>query len=271
MLKVGIFGCGAIGSSLAGKISNKYKNEAKISGLYDIDYLKAKALSDLLPGKKSLTVRNVDELIRKSDLVVEAASASVSFEVAKRSISLGRDVLVMSVGGIIEKLSLLSKLAQAKNCRVYIPSGAISGIDALKASVLSGVKSVVLTTYKNPVSFRGVEYIKRKSIDLNKITKDKVLFSGPAREAIKLFPQNINVAAVLSIAGIGSHNTQVKIIASPKTKNNVHKIEIVSGAGRVITETQNILHPDNPKTSYLAVLSAEAVLKQILEPVKIGT
>jgi aspartate dehydrogenase len=98
-----------------------------------------------------------------------------------------------------------------------------------------------------------------------------VLFSGKAKEAVKFFPQNINVAAVLSLAGIGSSKTKVKIIASSKVKRNIHEIEIESEAGRVFTRTENLIHPDNPKTSFLAVLSAASLLKQILSPLRIGT
>ena len=98
-----------------------------------------------------------------------------------------------------------------------------------------------------------------------------MLFSGSARDAIKFFPQNINVAGTLSIAGIGEDKTLVKIIASPEITKNIHEIEIQSEAARINTCTQNLLHPDNPKTSYLAVLSAIATLKQILEPIKVGT
>lgn len=106
---------------------------------------------------------------------------------------------------------------------------------------------------------------------MDKIKKDTLLFFGNAKEAINFFPQNINVAGLLSIAGIGQNKTKVKIIASPKTKKNIHEVYIESKAARIFTRTENILHPDNPKTSYLAVLSAIATLKQILEPVKIGT
>ncbi|MFZ2357253.1 MAG: aspartate dehydrogenase domain-containing protein, partial [Candidatus Omnitrophota bacterium] len=88
---------------------------------------------------------------------------------------------------------------------------------------------------------------------------------------VKYFPQNINVAAILSIAGIGAVKTKVRIVASPKISRNIHQIEITSEAGKVFTRTENVLHPGNPKTSYLAFLSAVATLKQILEPVKIGT
>ncbi|MCM8781346.1 MAG: DUF108 domain-containing protein [Candidatus Omnitrophica bacterium] len=88
---------------------------------------------------------------------------------------------------------------------------------------------------------------------------------------MRFFPQNINVAATLSLAGIGSKNTIVRIIASPQTTRNIHQIEIESEAGRIVTRTENTVHPDNPKTSYLAVLSAVATLRDILESIRIGT
>ena len=162
-------------------------------------------------------------------------------------------------------------MAGKNRCRVFIPSGAIAGIDGLKASRGVTVRKVTLTTRKHPRSFAGVRYIQDKKIDLGSITKDTVLFSGSAGEATVLFPQNVNVAGVLSLAGIGADKTEVRIIASPDTRNNIHEIEIESSAGKIFTRTENVLHPENPKTSYLAVLSAAAALRQIVEPVRIGT
>jgi aspartate dehydrogenase len=179
--------------------------------------------------------------------------------------------MIMSVGGIVNRFKELSALAKKYNAKVYIPSGAISGIDALKAARIGKIKKVTLTTTKNPLSFRGVKYIEKKGLDLNAIKKDRTLFCGVAKDAVRYFPQNINVAAILSIAGLGEDKTRVKIVASPRINKNVHEIEIESEAARIFTRTENILHPDNPKTSYLAVLSAVAMLKQILEPIKIGT
>jgi aspartate dehydrogenase len=103
------------------------------------------------------------------------------------------------------------------------------------------------------------------------LKKDKILFSGTAAQAVKYFPQNINVAAVLGLAGMGMHKTKVRIIASPSVRKNIHEILIESKAAKIFTRTENILHPQNPKTSYLAVLSAMATLKQILQPIKTGT
>ena len=141
---------------------------------------------------------------------------------------------------------------------------------ALKAANIAGVKKVILTTRKHPNSFSGVEFVK-KHFKLAGLKKDKLLFNGSAAQAVKYFPQNINVAALLGLAGIGMRKTEVRIIASPGVKKNIHEIEIESKAAKIFTRTENILHPQNPKTSFLAVLSAIATLKQILQPIKIGT
>ncbi len=264
-LKIGIVGCGAIGSSLAKVIARDLSRQARLAAVYDIDRGKAERLA------QRLAVDSLERLIDKCDLVIEAASAKSSWKIAKCVLREGRDMMIMSVGGIVTHYKELLTLARRYNTSVYLPSGAISGVDALKAANRGKIKKVILTTRKNPLSFKGVRYLEDKGINIHKIKKDKVLFFGSAAEAVRHFPQNINVAAVLSIAGIGPERTQVKIIASPSTKKNIHEIQIQAEAGRIFTRTENILHPDNPKTSFLAVLSAIATLKQILEPVKIGT
>lgn len=270
-LKIGIVGCGAIGSSLAKIIVHDFSKKAELVALYDKVAGKSEKLAESVLNNKLLAVASLEGLIHKSELVIEAASADSSWYIAKKTLSCGRDIMIMSVGGIVSHVGRLSKLGDYYRAKVYIPSGAISGIDALKAAVLGKIKSVILTTRKNPLSFEGLKYVRDKKLNLGKMRKDTILFSGTARQAMRFFPQNINVAGILSIAGIGEVNTRVKIIASPKLKRNIHEIKIESSAGKIFTRTENILHPDNPKTSYLAVLSAVATLKQILQPVRIGT
>lgn len=267
-LKIGIAGCGAIGSSLAEAVVSKFAKRAELSGLYDIDVKKGSELSRKL--KKNVTAKSLEELINNSDLVIEAAGAHSSLDIAKKSVSSGRDVMVMSVGGLISGFLELKELAQQKNARVFIPSGAICGIDGLKASAQAKINKVTLTTKKPPKAFSSVQYIKDNKIDLDAIKKETVIFEGNALAAVKSFPQNINVAATLSLAGIGAEKTTVRIVASPEITRNIHEVEIQSEAGSIVTRTENVIHPNNPKTSYLAVLSAIAVLQQILEPVKIG-
>lgn len=270
-LKIGIVGCGAIGSSLARALVGDLAKKAALVSLYDIDISKARGLSRAVSKNDRLAAGRIERLIEKSQLVIECASSRSSFAIAKKVLTKGRDIMMMSIGGIVGKWPELSALAQKHNARVYLPSGAISGIDALKAAAQGKISKVILTTRKNPAAFRGVDYVEKKGIKPDHIKEDTLLFSGSAKDAVRFFPQNINVAAVLSIAGIGEDKTQVRIIASPETRQNIHEINIESEAGKIFTRTENILHPDNPKTSYLAVLSAVATLKGILEPVKIGT
>jgi len=269
-LKIGIVGCGAIGSSLAKEIVVGLRDSACLVALYDIKFEKSKSLSKKLVKNTKFCVVNLETLIRKSDLVIESSCAKAAWEIARKSLSNGRKVMVMSVGGMVGHLDQLLVLAKKFNAQVYFPSGAISGIDALKAANIDGVQRVVLTTRKHPDAFKGVEYVVKK-FKLAGLKKDKILFSGTAGQAVKYFPQNVNVAAVLGLAGIGMYKTKVRIIASPSVHKNIHEILIESKAAKIFTRTENILHPQNPKTSYLAVLSAIATLKQILQPIKIGT
>ena len=270
-LRIGIVGCGAIGSSLAKAVAKNFFQAAELVALYDINSEKAKKLSAIISKDKQLAVENLARLIIKSELVIESASAKTSWEIARKSLTAGRGIMIMSIGGVVSHSGELRALAKKHGVKVYLPSGALSGVDALKSAALGKINQVTLTTIKHPRAFSGVDYINRKKINLSKIKKDTLIFCGSARQAMRNFPQNINVAGVLSLAGIGAGKTLVKIFASPKVKKNIHEVRISSAAAEIFTRTENILHPDNPKTSYLAVLSAIATLKQILEPVKIGT
>jgi len=270
LLKIGIVGCGAIGSSLAKRIRSDFRDSSRLTGVYDVDLDKSRKLSGALDNKK-LAVHDLDILIKRADLVIEAASAKVSLDVARRTILRGRDIMIMSVGGIIEKYNELANLAKKHNSRIFVPSGAVCGLDGLKAAMCGKIRNVMLTTRKPPAGFKGVPYVLKKKINLERLKKDTVIFQGEALKAVEYFPQNINVAAVLSIAGLGARNTRVRIIASPSIVRNTHEVEIEGSSGKIFTRTENVIHPDNPKTSYMAVLSAVAVLKQILEPIKIGT
>ncbi len=269
-LKIGIVGCGAIGSSLAKEIVANLHHWATLAAIYDIRPEKAQALAKFLKKSAKLCAGNLDALIKKSDLVIEASSAKAAWPIAQKSLSRQRKVMIMSVGGLVNHVVRMFALAAKNRTQVYFPSGAIAGIDALKAANIAGVKKVVLTTRKHPQAFKGVEYVE-KNFKLLGFKKDKVLFSGSAAQAVKYFPQNINVAAVLGLAAIGMRKTRVCIIASPRVKKNIHEVLIESKAANIFTRTENVLHPQNPKTSYLAVLSAVAVLRQILQPVKVGT
>ena len=268
-IRIGIVGCGAIGRALAKFIDKKLNKVASLSALCDLDLARALLLKNSLKRSKPV-VAELDNLIKKSDLVIECASPKISYQAAKKAISKKKNILIMSIGGIISREKELFALARKNKSFIYLPSGAICGIDGLKALSLVGIKKVTITTRKPTKALEGAEYIIKKKINLRRIKKETVIFKGNALGAIKNFSKNINVAGLLSIAGIGTKKTVVWIITSPKYKRNSHEVQIESKAGKITTISENVAFTENPKTSYMAALSAMAVLKSIFDPVRIG-
>ena len=162
------------------------------------------------------------------------------------------------------------KKAQRKGITIFIPSGAICGIDGVLASFQGKIKSCLLTTSKPPQGLKNVEYLKRKKIDLDTIKKETIVFQGSAGEAFRRFPQNINVASTLLLAS-RFKGLKVCIKADPHLKTNMHEIALESKMGRIQIKVQNLPSKENPKTSTLAIASTQALLKKICSNIKIGT
>ena len=267
-LKIGIIGCGTIGSEIAKACKTRMRGAIDLVGICDTDREKIELLQKTLKAK--VPALKADDIIKKSDLVVEAASALISADIIKKAIKNKKDVLVMSVGGLLGNEKLLEKAAKS-GVRVYMPSGAICGIDGLKSASVGKIDSVSLITRKNPKGLSGAPYLKNKNINIWDIKEETVIFDGNAADAIKGFPQNVNVCAVLSLAGLGAKNTRVRIITSPGYVKNIHEVEIAGEFGRITTKTENMPSKTNPKTSQLAVFSAIATLQGIAENIRIGT
>ncbi|MFH0924879.1 MAG: aspartate dehydrogenase [bacterium] len=264
--KVGIVGCGNIGNYLAKFLDREEYFELK--ALADIDRERARNLANLLSSQPSV-VSNL-ELVDLVDLTIESACPQVVPGLVRNTILKKRNILVLSVGGLVSEPDLLDLIRKNKETQVYIPSGAIAGLDAVKAAAASGgIKKVTLTTTKPPKGLEGAPYIKDKNIDLFRINVPTVIFEGTAREAINAFPKNINVAISLSIAGIGPDMTIVKIVANPNTDVNSHEITVEGDFGKIETRTENVPCPFNPRSSYLAVLSTIALLKGMTSSLKL--
>jgi aspartate dehydrogenase len=154
---------------------------------------------------------------------------------------------------------------------IFLPSGAIAGLDGIK-SVKDELESVSITTTKHPRSLKGAKFFENSKINLDSISSPMTVFEGTAKEAVSLFPANINVAALLSLSGIGSERTNVKIVADPDTDKNTHHIEAAGKFGKMTFTIENFPDPDNPKTSRLAILSAiETLKKYCSNDIQIGT
>lgn len=179
----------------------------------------------------------------------------------------------MSVGALLDEsiYDILHDACSHFRKTIYLPSGAIAGLDGLK-SVKDELESVSITTTKHPNSLKGATFFETFDIDLDSIAKPTTIYEGTAKEAVSLFPANINVAALLSLSGIGSDKTAVKIVADPSTDKNIHHIEARGKFGRMTFNIENLPDANNPKTSRLAILSAIQTLKKYCsDGIQIGT
>jgi aspartate dehydrogenase len=181
--------------------------------------------------------------------------------------------MIMSVGALLDEsvFEILFDACKEFKKKIYLPSGAIAGLDAIK-SVKDELESVTLVTTKNPKALAGAKFFETSNMDANAIAQKTTIFEGTAKEAVTLFPANINVAALLSLAGLGSTKTAVKIVADPATDKNTHRIEAAGKFGKITISVENIPDKTNPKTSRLAILSAIECLRAVCtDDIKIGT
>jgi aspartate dehydrogenase len=259
---VGLIGCGAIGRDIAKAIQGGSVPNATVVALFDVDEGQGKALVDTLSGDVPFAT-DIHKFLATDGLgvVVECASPVAVRAHAKDALLAKKDLVVMSTGALVdaELLSELTETAQDQGCRLMAPSGAIGGIDAIRAAE-DGLDEVTLTTTKRPEGLRGSPGF--REWEDREITDPQVIYEGPAAEGVKLFPANVNVAATLSLAGLGPQKTKIKVVADPDAPGNVHQIEAKGDFGVMRFTFENRPHPDNPRTSYLAILSAIELLRQ---------
>jgi len=209
----------------------------------------------------------------KPHVVVEAASHDAVREHAGPLLEAGVSLILLS-GGALHDDALrhrLERLAEEKGASLYVPSGGIGGLDALKAVVAAGCERVEIAVTKPPAAWKNIPYVERLGVDLDRLDGPRVLFDGTAREGVPHFPQNVNIAAVLSMAGIGFDRTRLKVVADPALKLNTHYINVRGKTGTVSLKFESVPFPDNPKTAMLACFSALAALKEFRGRVRYGT
>jgi aspartate dehydrogenase len=273
-LGVGLIGCGAIGSVLAHAIDEGEAGNTRLIIVYDLLLQKSQELVSELSTKPKIA-RNFAEFIRCKDtrLVIEVASQDAVKRCASKVFEAGKDFMIMSVGALVDSKLTNDIRTSAYNAgrKLYTPSGAIAGLDGLKSAAIDRIDEVTLTTRKPPEELKGISYLEQRGINIDALNKPKTVYKGLALEACKLFPANINVAAALSLAGIGPQKTKVQIVADPTIRRNIHEIRVKGKFGEFKVRIENVPFAKNPKTSYLAALSAVATLKKVTQPMSIGT
>ncbi len=212
-------------------------------------------------------------LAARPEVVVEAASHDAVRTFGPALLRAGVALIVLSAGALADDAlrEALEHAATQGGALLYVPSGGIGGLDALKAACIAGVDSVTIAVTKPPAAWKGIAYVERLGVDLDNLRAPLTLFEGPAREGVPHFPANVNIAAVLSMAGIGFDRTRLKAVADPQLTHNTHYIDVCGKTGNISIKLENVPSPDNPKTAWLACYSALAALKQIQSRARYGT
>ena len=274
--RVGIIGYGSIGKEIIAATRRHEIPNARIVALFDKESTVFNSI-DYDTGELHL-FSDFDEFYNSKiysniDIIIECASKRAVKEYGKKIIESKKDLIVLSVGAFSDEdyLRELQNLSNLNNTRILIPTGAIAGLDSIR-SVKKYLDTLTIVTTKNPKSFVGAPYFKSSKIRIDEISKETVLFEGNAVDAIELFPANVNVAVSIALAGIGLVKTQVKIVADPTLSVNKHEIVGEGAFGKIHIVVQNIPSPSNPRTSYLASLSAIECLRGLCnENFRIGT
>jgi aspartate dehydrogenase len=258
MIKVGIVGMGVIGSRIATAIERGLPGIA----LAGVSVRREAAAA----GRPAFPLPT---LIQRSDLIVEAATQAALLEFGPRVLTAGRHLMVLSAGALVGVLDEWARLAEKHGCRILVPSGAIAGLDGVKGAREGAIASVAMQTRKPPRGLAGAPYVIAQRIDLDAIREETLIFEGPATEAVKAFPANVNVVAALALAGVGPERTRIAIFAVPGQERNQHRITIEGEFGRLTVEVENV-PSENPRTGKLSYLSAIAMLRELGAPVQIG-
>jgi aspartate dehydrogenase len=208
--------------------------------------------------------------LAEADIVVEATPAALFERVAIPAIEAGRIFVPASVGALLPRMHLV-KRAKQTGARIVVPTGALLGLDAVRAAAEGRIDSITIETRKPPAGLMGAPYLVKHGIDMLDVTMPVRVFAGNARDAAAGFPANVNVAAALALAGIGPVRTKVEIWADPGLTRNVHIITVEAEAARFTMRIENVPSDDNPRTGKITPLSVLACLRGLVSPLKVGS
>ena len=265
-VRVAVAGLGAIGSKVvkaldegidglvltAVSVQSAGKHRAWLSGLT--------AIPKILP---------IEALADAADIVVECAPSTLVRSIVAPVVARGKCAVVLSVGALLENDDLIG-LAKENGGQIVVPTGALIGLDAVTAAAVGTIHSVRMVTRKPIPGLVGAPFIVENNIDIERITVPLKIFDGTARQAVKGFPANLNVAVALSLAGIGPDRTRVQIWADPTVTRNMHRIEVESDSARFSMSIENI-PSENPRTGIISALSVIACLRKLRAPLRVGT
>ena len=262
--KVAIVGSGALASVIAQALSKELSKEYELLGVFSGRLENALKFGEKFNCK---AYKNLDEIIEGNpDYVIEAASPDVIKDIGIKILQNGINLIPLSVGAFADK-EFYKKVEQAaidNNSRVHLPSGAVGGFDVLRASMLMEDVEVSIVTEKSPESLNGAPFLNGRLLSEDKVEE---VFSGAAKQAIELFPKNVNVAVATALATTGVDNTLTVIRSIPKMSSNKHEIQLTGDTIKVTVVIESSPSVNNPKSSTLAAYSVIALLKNLVSPI----
>jgi aspartate dehydrogenase len=264
--RVGIAGLGAIGRVLARRISAGIAG-LELAGIAVRDQDKARTWLDSAGIACPLVA--LDAMPSRADIVVECAPAGVLEAICRPMLTAGKQVMVLSAGALLPRPDLI-ELARAHGGQIFVPTGALLGLDAVTAAAEGAIHSVRMITHKPPRGLAGAPYLAKHGISVDGLTAAKRVFAGTAREAAAGFPANVNVVAALALAGIGPDRTMIEIWADPAVTRNCHTIEVEADSARFSMSIENV-PSENPRTGRITALSVLAALRKLHAPLRVGT
>ena len=267
-LRVAIAGLGAIGMRVARAV-----DQGQIDG-FDLTAVSAKhkdaAAQKLADFNAPPPVVDIETLADLADVIVECAPAAVFESLARPVIAKGRILMPLSVGALLSHPDL-PDLARDTGAKIIVPTGAIIGLDTVRAMAVGKIHAVTLETRKPPNGLAGAPHLAENNIDISNLTEPLCVFEGTARQAAIGFPANVNVAAALALAGLGPDETMVKVWADPTVDRNVQSVSIQSDSGEATMTIRNIPSVENPRTGRIVANSVIATLKRMTAPLIAGT
>jgi aspartate dehydrogenase len=262
-----------------------------IGGLGGIGLTVVRRLTDDIPGLRLAAVAARDEtrarerlaslgavaevvplgaLADRADIVVECLPSAFFRAIAAPAIERGRLFMPLSVGALLEHFDLVAR-ARETGARIHVPTGALIGLDAVRAAAEGTIRSVRMVTRKPPRGLAGAPYLEQNGISVDGLSAPLRVFEGSARDGARGFPANVNVAAALSLAGIGPDRTLLEIWADPGVERNMHRIEVDSDSARFSMSIENIPSAENPRTGRITALSVVAALRGLVSELRVGT
>jgi aspartate dehydrogenase len=267
MTRVAIAGLGAIGRAVARRLADGSMPGLTLACAAAGDRAKAQAWLDAQ--KITCPLVELEAFPGLADLAVECAPAALIEQICRPMLEAGKTVMVLSAGALLPRPELIA-LAKARGGQIIVPTGALLGLDAVTAAAEGSIRAVRMITRKPPDGLAGAPYLVAHGISVDDLKDPKRVFTGTAREAAAGFPANVNVAAALSLAGIGPERTTIDIWADPTVSRNCHTIEVEADSARFTLSIENV-PSENPKTGRITALSVLAALRKLHAPLRIGT